>query len=57
MVEKQAPNAEDRLSTGMAGAGRNTQLIGVITTSTRRFMARPVAEAFDAIGSWKPRPE
>lgn len=33
------------------------QLVGVMITSTRRFIARPEAVEFDVIGSLKPRPE
>jgi hypothetical protein len=33
------------------------QVVGVITISTRRFSARPLAVLFEATGSAKPRPE
>lgn len=49
--------------TQLLGAGRGprppdaSQLVGVMITSTRRFIARPEAVELDVIGSLKPRPE
>lgn len=43
---------------GAAGTARvGHHIVGVITTSTRRFMARPEAVALVVIGSFIPRPE
>lgn len=52
-----APGFRQKSARRGCGGRRMAQLVGVITTSTRRFCARPLALAFEVIGSSNPRPE
>lgn len=51
------PRRNARSGTGQRRVPEMDHIVGVMTTSTRRFMARPELLEFEVIGSFIPRPE